>query len=513
MDWNDFAMRLTLELSRLPVTSFVIVQGPSGLPYVQAMRTEELFDAEAVGSAFLPRPLAPRQERRLRALGWEPPDEEERKNWWQQFTLRAPRDRRIGRNRRDRHDRDDRVSAEHLEASALLAGLMVGAFRDAYHIESPLELVYQASRAGPEGGPLTLPGLGIPLALPESGNGAAAQPSGPSTFGLETALAEARERGDQHGYLDLLARAALYLPAPGDAGAADHQFATARFGDGTFVLAFTSPEAMDHSLQGQAAHHRKASLAELARGWPHPEWRLAINPGLPSASYLDANALLEPAEHPEPARAEPARAEPEPEAPPGGFDTVRTAPSLPESPSPPPAEPLEPSGVPEGSETPTSPLGAPPPRDAGPSTGERGPADGTPQFTIMQKAVRPEHVRHYLDGGYDLVAGQVHRVEDVAAMATPEALINGLGLVYEGSPFTPADAELFVIRWPAVKPPLFRRSHPPVGGQGVPGFRIESQRLPHGAGLYRLAAGTEWLVASYDADLRRWLVKLPGGSG
>ncbi len=72
MDWNDFAKRLTLELSRLPVKAFLIVQGPSGLPYAQAMRSEGVLDAEAVGSAFLPRPLAPRQERRLRALGWEP---------------------------------------------------------------------------------------------------------------------------------------------------------------------------------------------------------------------------------------------------------------------------------------------------------------------------------------------------------------------------------------------------------------------------------------------------------
>ncbi|MFI0407934.1 TY-Chap domain-containing protein [Actinomadura sp. 3N508] len=513
MDWNDFAMRLTLELSRLPVTSFVIVQGPSGLPYVQAMRSEGLFDAEAVGSAFLPRPLAPRQERRLRALGWEPPDEEERKNWWQQFILRDHRDRRGRRDRRDRRgqrDRDDRVTAEHLEASALLAGLIVGAFRDAYHIESPLELVYQASRSGPEGGPLALPGLGIPLALPESENGSATRPDGPSTFGLETALAEARERGDQHGYLDLLARAVLYLPAPGDAGAADHQFATARFGDGTFVLAFTSPEAMDHSLQGQAAHHREASLAELARGWPHPEWRLAINPGLPSASYLDASSLLEPAE---PARSQAVGSEAPSEPSPGDSGAVLTAPRPPESLSPPPAEPRVPSGVPEASEALTSPLGAPAPQDAVPTTRERRPANRAPEVVIMQKAVRPEHVRHYLDGGYDLVAGHVHRVEDVAAMTTPEALVNGLGLLYEGSPFTPADEEIFLIRWPAAKPALFRQSQAPVDGAGVPGFRIESQRLPHGAGLYRLAAGTESLVASYDADLRRWLVKLPGGSG
>ncbi|WP_346047372.1 SseB family protein, partial [Actinomadura chokoriensis] len=284
MDWNDFSKRLTLELSRLPVKSFLIVQGPSGLPYVQAMRSEGVLDAESVGSAFLPRPLAPRQERRLRTLGWEPPDEEERKNWWDRFTWR---------------DRGGRATSEYLEACAMLAGQMVGAFRDVYGIESPLELVYQASKAGPDGGPLALPGLGIPLAVPEDERRSAAnaaRAARPSGTALETALTDARESGDQHGYLEILARATLYLPSPGEPTAAGHQFATAQFGDGTFVLAFTSPEAMDRSLQGQAVHHREASLAELARHWPHPEWQLAVNPGLPSACYLDAKALLEPEE-------------------------------------------------------------------------------------------------------------------------------------------------------------------------------------------------------------------------
>ncbi|MFD0902994.1 SseB family protein, partial [Actinomadura sediminis] len=288
MDWNDFAKRLTLELSRLPVGSFIIVQAPSGMPYVQAMRGDEGVDAEAVGSAFLPRPLGHLQERRLRSLGWEPPDDARRRNWWDHFDVREP----------GRRDRDGRAAAERLEACAMLAGRMVGAFRDVYGIDSPLELVYQAARIGKDGGPLALPGLGIPVALPDGGERPAERPSGSA---LETALADARERGDQRGYLELLARATLYLPAPGDAGAADPQYATAQFGDGTFILAFTSPEAMERSLQGQAVHHREASLARLARHWPNPRWQLAVNPGLPSASYLDANALFEP-ERPDPPR-------------------------------------------------------------------------------------------------------------------------------------------------------------------------------------------------------------------
>ncbi|HEU5023806.1 MAG TPA: SseB family protein [Spirillospora sp.] len=739
MDWNDFDKRLTLELSRLPVKSFLIVQGPSGLPYVQAMRIEGGLDAEAVGSAFLPRPLAPRQERRLTTLGWEPPDGEERRNWWNRYTWR---------------ERGNRAAAELLECAAMLAGQMVGAFRDVYRIDSPLELVYQASKTGPEGGPLALPGLGIPLAVPESESRPAAQDASraerPSGTDLEIALAEARERGDQQAYLRLLARATLYLPASGDP-TAEHRFATAQFGDGTFVLAFTSPEAMDRSLQGQAVHHREATLSELSRHWPHPEWQLAIDPGLPSASYLDANALFEPVPEEPPARPAPPdpadvrvagrssrtsgrrRRQPDagasrtaaraPQAParpqerpggPQGVPAAAQAPSRPgadpgalprrhERPGPPPRPepataretPADPQGlpvpplhggphpapapqersVPQGSPVarPTAPQPAPfdpqgvPPRPqphgspaaapgpaAGPQqtardiprppeTGRRGPAvppgetpaasrfqepaapaapheeplvqsapppqppafdraepmaprettpsripadlpgptrptaaprqdvpppvgdvpretvpqsretvpqgdaapdgagpmDAASGTVVMQKVLRREHVQHYLEGGYDLVAGYVHRLQDVADLNTPAALIRGLGLVYEGSPFSPGDEEIFVVRWPAVKPSLFRRplggidewsmgiipggwviekapfpgsGYAPGDGPAVPEFKIESQRLPHGAELYRLdAGGRESLVAAYDADLRRWLVRLPGG--
>ncbi|QFG21016.1 hypothetical protein [Actinomadura sp. WMMB 499] len=161
------------------------------------------------------------------------------------------------------------------------------------------------------------------------------------------------------------------------------------------------------------------------------------------------------------------------------------------------------------------------------------------QVVVMQKVVRGDHVRHYLEGGYDLVAGYVHRFEDVRELGTPAAVVRALGLVYEGSPFSPADEEVFVIRWAAVKPPLFRRplggidewsmgivpggwviekapfpgsGYAPGEGPSIPEFKIDSQRLPHGAELYRLdSQGVERLVAVFDTDLRQWHVKLPGG--
>jgi hypothetical protein len=151
---------------------------------------------------------------------------------------------------------------------------------------------------------------------------------------------------------------------------------------------------------------------------------------------------------------------------------------------------------------------------------------------IMQKVVPHPLVVHYLEGGYDRVAGYVHRARDVADLTTPERLVHGLGLTYEDSPFSPDDAAIHVIRWPAYKPELFKTplggvdeasmgsvpdgwviERPPFLGTGfapgdgppIPEFKIASQRLPHGAEMYQVAhTGEVTRVAVFDADLGRW---------
>ncbi|GAA2584026.1 SseB family protein [Actinomadura fulvescens] len=722
MDWNDFAKRLAIELMRLPVQSFLILQKPGGLPYVQVMRTQDALDAEAVSSAFLSKPLNARQERLLTDLDWRPPNDRDRHNWWHRASVA---------DRAGRPLDDLSATCEHL------AGRMAAAFRDVHAVRSPLDLVYQASRSGPDGGPLALPGLGIPLAIPEDEDVPDAD--------LETSLAEARDRGDQRAYLDLLAGAVLCLPVPGDPSRAEHHYATAQFGDGTFVLAFTSPDAMNRSLRGQAVHHRPATLTDLARNWPRPEWQLAINPGLPSAAYLDATLLQSASpppiqETPPPVNEvttpsvrhsapPPAHQAPQPPAhetsPPPVYESApppvhpgapapaheaataaaqgspqqpvreNTRPPLHEKapPTPPVHEtappPVHQAAPPPGHETSTPPVHetSPPPvyesapplvRPAGPAPtheaapppmhetspppvhqsapppvyesapplvrpGASAPAheaapaaaqgdtrqpghdstrtplhkeasptppvhetapppvhqaapspvyesapspvrsgasaaahegapaagQGSPQqpvregarpplrdttasvresvpsaavdpnVVVMQKVVRPEHVAHYLDGGYEWVAGYVHRLQDVAELNTPQRLVRTLGLVYEGSPFSARDEGIHVIRWPAVKPVLFRRplggidewsmgiipggwviekapfpgsGYAPGDGPAIPEFKVDSQRLPHGAEMYRIdRSGTEALVAEYDADRRRW-VRLEGGA-
>ncbi|POM22683.1 hypothetical protein BTM25_48870 [Actinomadura rubteroloni] len=882
MDWEDFAGRLSRELQRLPVRSFIIVQGPTGLPYVQAMRSTSAIDAEAVGSAFLPRPLSHRQERRLGALGWRKPDGRDRLNWSHRLTM------------------PPRMRLTPLQSAEVdrLADRMVAAFRDVYGVRSPLDLVYQAGRTSGDGGGLALPGLGLPLAIPEAEQ-TTAEAAGlappPAVDDLEAELTAARRRGDEQAYLALLAGATLCLPVPGEPGSeAADQFATAKFGDGTYVLGFTSPEAMDRSLRGQAVHHRPVTLAELARAWPRREWGLAVDPGLPSAAYLDAETVartagadlaarpaaapvpespsvrttplpsVEPPAKPEPddkrvagkpAPSDPSRttpdapprppappapqAVPEPPsrpAPPQPEPSVRTpqatpmpgrpaaAPATPPQPpvrtpqatptpgrpaatpapdtpprrpapepashpaapdiaprqpdrqaepprraTPPqpepavrtpqttpaptptpaapdsprtPAEPgrpdvpvrqpaahefghrpeparpgtpdvparkpaaaqepgrqvappepprrpavpdvpvrqpaAAPSEAPRRPGTPEVPARQPaaqhaepphrpgarqpvaaqefgyqptppePPRqpavpdvparqpaapEAGrqplrdvprwaaepashaqekpvpverhaaaahalpqapggtrlgdrrvapvpgsttpdPPGGGRGtrtpsetrvdapkpsmtqpdpvPADGrapkplptveraaptrirptSAEFVVMQKVLRPEHVRHYVEGGYELVAGYVHRLKDVADLRTPTEIVRALGLTYQGTPFSASDDTIHVLRWPAVKPTLFRTplggidewsmeiipggwvienapfpgsGYAPGDGPPIPEFKIDSQRLPHEAEIYRIdRSGEATPIARFDADRRQW---------
>ncbi|MCW2940593.1 MAG: hypothetical protein JWN00_3578 [Actinomycetia bacterium] len=125
-----------------------------------------------------------------------------------------------------------------------------------------------------------------------------------------------------------------------------------------------------------------------------------------------------------------------------------------------------------------------------------------PGLLVLQKTVPHPHVAHYLDSSYDRVAGLVHRASDVADLDTPATLVQALGLAYADSPFSTADESVHVICWPVHKEALLVPT-----GEGPPqAFRIDSQRLPHGAEMYLVtASGKRSRVAAYDADLVRWI--------
>jgi hypothetical protein len=151
----------------------------------------------------------------------------------------------------------------------------------------------------------------------------------------------------------------------------------------------------------------------------------------------------------------------------------------------------------------------------------------------MQKPIAPSQVAYYLDRGYDRVSGFVHRAREVGRLKTPAQLRNSLGLTWTGSPFAADADEIYVLRWAAHRPSLYRIPYggsneaamkamegwvierAPFRGNGfAPGesreivaeFKVDSARLPHGARLFRLRSdGSEDLVAVLDADGPRWL--------
>jgi hypothetical protein len=455
MDWPEFTGRLAAELAALDDGMVLVVhRGDRDAYYVQAHRDPHRVRGEAVGNEVLEEPLRfpETDEKRMTDAGWGAPGP----NWWVELSPGAP-------------------AAEFRR----LAEMMVTALRDVQKARAPADLRYEAFR-GDTG--IELTDFGVELADPGSVSERrpAAAPTAPA--GLEAGLVEAKRAGDQEAYLALIRDAGLIVPSTGTARGVE--FATTELTDGTYVLTFTSPAAMHRGLGDQARHHRYVTTRQLAEEWPNPEWRLSIDLGLPSEAYFDATVVTEP-----PVSAGPA-AEPVP---------VETA---------------VPAAV-------TRPA---------PGLGVGGDLAGPP--VIMQKVVPHPLVVHYLEGGYDRVAGYVHRARDAADLTTPERLVHALGLTYDGSPFSPDDEAVHVIRWAAYKPELFKtpfggvdeasmRSAPdgwvierppflgtgfaPGDGPPIPEFKIASQRLPHGAEMYRVARTGEVIrVAVFDADFGRW---------
>ncbi len=107
------------------------------------------------------------------------------------------------------------------------------------------------------------------------------------------------------------------------------------------------------------------------------------------------------------------------------------------------------------------------------------PDDRVSAPTIMQKVVPHNLVAWYLEQGYDRVGGFVHSTGDVAELQTPGQLYEALGLLYDGSAFSPADDGVYVIRWPAYCPDLYRV---PFGGRDEAELAAWGEGLGHRAG-------------------------------
>ena len=273
------------------------------------------------------------------------------------------------------------------------------------------------------------------------------------------------------------------------------------------VLAFTSFDWMKAAVG--TTGFVMPTFAELVAGWPEHGWSVSVNPGTPIELILSGEQIRALAAS---AVLRPAQDLPPPPVPEGG------------PPSPMPVRPEF--------EAPTAAASLPSART--PDEGRSAAAEPPPgPWAIMQKVVPHDQVAWYLEQAYDRVAGFVHRVQDVVDLNTPKLLLESLGLLREGSPFTADDATVHVIRWPAYRSGLYRIPFggqsedalrlwgdagwvvepAPFGGDGfAPGsagsireYKVDSMRLPHGSEMYAIGGdASERFVARYDADRLTW---------
>jgi hypothetical protein len=349
-----------------------------------------------------------------------------------------------------------------------------------------------ASPAGPPGRAPQSGSVGVPDG--DSGervvdSGPAAQPAHPAMtpaneLEAELLAAAAGHSDDSPLSILLLAKVLLPLPdggepatRPGDEG---FTWRTEQVDGQPCVVAFTSDRLLTAYLE-PPADALGVRFVQVIRTWPDPAWSLVVNPGTPIAVTLrgsQINALASSA------------------AEVGLDDDAGEA------------------------------------RDSGAVRTGRMVAAAAELPPTMQKVIAPSQVSWYLERGYDRVSGFVHRGAEVAHLRTPAQLASGLGLRYEGSPFEVDTDELYVLRWPAYLPSLYRIPYggrteaamaamegwvierapfrgngfaPADSGDVIAEFKVDSIRLPHGAELWLLRSdGISTLVARLNADGPVW---------
>ncbi|NUT36191.1 MAG: SseB family protein, partial [Hamadaea sp.] len=314
-------------------------------------------------------------------------------------------------------------------------------------------------------------------ARPAGGRHAAAFPPANA---VERQLFDAAEVDNTDLFLSTLLLAQVLIPVapsarsvlrPSDPG---FGWQTQQIDGQPYVVVYTSSERAG----AQAAQCIRVRFIQLISAWPDETWSFAVNPGTAVGATLPGDQVVTLANW----------------AGRMGLSSEETSEIR--------------SSVPA-----VSPKAAPP--------------------TVMQKPISPSQIGFYLERGYDRVSGFVHRAHEVGQLKTPDQMRTALGLTWAGSPFEEEADEIFILRWSAYRPSLYRIPYggqteaamkamegwvierSPFRGNGfAPGesstviaeFKVDSARLPHGARLLRLGAdGVEEIIAVLDADGPRWL--------
>ncbi|WP_433494777.1 SseB family protein [Micromonospora sp. CA-248089] len=305
---------------------------------------------------------------------------------------------------------------------------------------------------------------------------------------VEEDLLAAAGSGSTDGFLTTLLLARVLLPVapdsaagsrPGDPGFVWH---ADRVDGERCVSVYTSPERLAEHTEGQVETVR-VKFVQLIRRWPDVAWSFRVNPGSPVGATYPGEQVL-------------------------ALANWAAEVGLGDDP--------EPAAAPQSAER---------QRPEAPTIAANRPV-------TMQKAIAASQLAYYLERGYDRVSGFVHRAGELAHLRTPAELYRALGLGHPGSPFSPDDEEIYLLRWPAYRPSLYRIPYggptetamramegwvierPPFRGNGfAPGessdviaeFKVDSARLPHGAELWRVGAdGDSKLVAVLDTDELLW---------
>jgi hypothetical protein len=306
---------------------------------------------------------------------------------------------------------------------------------------------------------------------------------------LEEQLLAAAQSGRPDRFLSTLLLAKVLLPVAdgGDPATRPGQpgfvWRTDKIDDQPYVVVFSSTERMAEHLDGPA-EVIAIRFMQLIRAWPDESWSLAVNPATPVGATLPGSQI----------------------------------------------KGLVSSAAEVGLDDDAGAAG-----ESGASATGRAAVPGrvaVEQPIPMQKVVAPSQVGWYLDRGYDRVSGFVHREQEVAHLRTPAKLVGALGLRYEASPFDPEASEIYILRWLAYRPTLYRIPYggrteaamaamegwvierAPFRGNGfapaesdevIAEFKVDSVRLPHGAQLWRLRSdGSSRLVALLDSDGPAW---------
>lgn len=328
---------------------------------------------------------------------------------------------------------------------------------------------------------------------------------------VERNLLAATGEGRTDSYLSTLLLAKVLMPVspasspgtqPGEKG---FVWRTEAIDGATYIVVFTSPQRLKDHL-GEGVETVTVRFARLIQHWPQNDWSFAVNPGTPVGARFPGSQIVALANW---AAEVGLGAETSGSAQNGTAESAQAV-------------------ADRADESAADAVDSVPGQRPGNATTPEDPN----QPTVMQKTVAPNQVAYYLERGYDRVSGFVHRASEIAHLDTPAKLYAALGLGYPGSPFSRDADEVYVLRWPAYRPSLYRIPYggqnetamramegwvierPPFRGNGfAPGensdvvaeFKVDSIRLPHGSRLCRLGAdGTDKLVAVLDTDARVW---------